>query len=46
MSSEIYFGNQFKPPNKLSMRGYYEFSSEQEYEEYAQYMWLINNNKV
>jgi len=27
------------------MKEYHEFNSEQEYEEYAQLMWLINNNK-
>jgi len=26
------------------MREYHGFNSEQEYEEYAQLMWLINNN--
>jgi len=25
------------------MKQYYEFNSEQEYEEYAQLMWLLNN---
>jgi len=27
------------------MREYHGFNSEQEYEEYAQLMWLINNNQ-
>jgi len=27
------------------MEEYYGFKNEQEYEEYAQLMWLINNNK-
>jgi hypothetical protein len=27
------------------MKNYYEFNNELEYEEYAQLMWLINNNK-
>jgi hypothetical protein len=27
------------------MKEYHGFNSEQEYEEYAQLMWLINNNK-
>jgi len=30
----------------ITMRDEYGFNSEQEYEEYAQLMWLINNNKV
>ncbi len=28
------------------MKEFYEFTSELEYEEFAQLMWLINNNKV
>jgi len=27
------------------MKEYHGFNSEQEYEEYAQLMWLINNNQ-
>jgi hypothetical protein len=29
----------------IKMKEYHGFNSEQEYEEYAQLMWLINNNK-
>jgi predicted house-cleaning noncanonical NTP pyrophosphatase (MazG superfamily) len=28
----------------INMEEHYEFSSDKEYEEYAQLMWLINNN--
>ena len=31
--------------NRQVMKEYHGFNSDQEYEEYAQLMWLINNNK-
>lgn len=30
---------------EYKMKEYYGFNNEQEYEEYAQLMWLMNNNK-